>query len=182
MHRYEKLWLGAALLLIVGIIATISYGAVGLGIEMVGDDEKITPEEIPDDERFSVPPEPGNHIVPQGDGHYDVYMVANQYSFHPGTPGPRDDQYAIQVPEGSTVTFYVTSDDVIHGMELVGTNVNTMVIPGEIAVMTAEFDEPAEYGILCNEYCGDGHHNMEGKMEVVPEEEWDGVEGVTDDE
>jgi cytochrome c oxidase subunit 2 len=56
----------------------------------------------------------------------------------------------------------------------VGTNVNTMVVPGQVAEITVEFDEPAEHGILCNEYCGQGHHDMEGKINVVPEDEYGG--------
>ena len=34
IHNYEKLWLGLGLLLIVGFIATITYGAVGAGVTM----------------------------------------------------------------------------------------------------------------------------------------------------
>jgi cytochrome c oxidase subunit 2 len=49
-----------------------------------------------------------------------------------------------------------------------------MVIPGQVATITVEFDEPGEYGILCNEYCGSGHHDMEGKLIVVPEDEYEG--------
>jgi len=37
VHRFEKVWLGAALLLIVGFIATIAYGSVGVGVGMVDD-------------------------------------------------------------------------------------------------------------------------------------------------
>jgi cytochrome c oxidase subunit 2 len=79
----------------------------------------------------------------------------------------------IEVPANSEVTFYITSRDVTHSFSVVGTNVNTMVIPGEISQMTVQFDEPGEYGILCNEYCGEFHHTMEGKLNVVPEDEFD---------
>lgn len=39
--------------------------------------------------------------------------------------------------------------------------------------MTVEFDEATEYGLLCNEYCGELHHDMEGEIIVHPEEEFD---------
>jgi cytochrome c oxidase subunit 2 len=48
-----------------------------------------------------------------------------------------------------------------------------MVIPGEVSKMTIEFEESEEYGLLCNEYCGAGHHGMEGEIHVVPEEEFE---------
>jgi len=78
------------------------------------------------------------------------------------------------VPEDSTVTFYITSVDVVHDFQIVGTNVNTMIVPGKVSEITVEFDEPAEYGILCSEYCGSEHHDMGGNLSVVPEEQWEG--------
>ncbi len=78
------------------------------------------------------------------------------------------------MPAGSTVTFHVTSADVIHGFEVAGTNVNAMVIPGQMTRMTVEFEEPATYGLVCNEYCGAAHHAMEGRLVVVPPGEFDG--------
>jgi cytochrome c oxidase subunit 2 len=72
----------------------------------------------------------------------------------------------IELPAGSEVTFYITSRDVVHGFEVAGTNINAMVIPGEVSKITAEFDEPGEHGIVCHEYCGSGHHDMAGKLIV----------------
>ncbi|WIV66613.1 cytochrome c oxidase subunit II [Natrialbaceae archaeon AArc-T1-2] len=180
VHQYEKLWLGAALVLIVAIIATITYGTVGLGIAMVDDSEEtVNPSNLGEVEGFD---DPG--VTQVGENEYDVHVIAFQFGYEPG-----DEQLfePIEVPEDSTVNFYVTSSDVIHSFSLVGTNVNTMVIPGEVATMTVEFDEPGEYGIVCNEYCGPDHHNMEGKLEVVPEDEFhlfelEGVEAPEDDE
>ncbi len=161
IHTYEKLWLVAAMVLIVGFIATVTYGAVGVGIEMVDDDgATLDPNSLDEDERFSDP-----RVEEVGEDEYEVYVVARQFLFQPDP---------IEVPANSEVTFYVTSADVIHGFEVAGTNVNTMVIPGEVAKLTVQFDEPDEYGIVCNEYCGSGHHGMEGKLIVTPEDEYDG--------
>ena len=162
IHAYEKLWLIASLVLIVGFILTVTYGTVGLGIDMIGDEEDtIAPDDIPEDDRFGDP-----RVEQVGGNEYEVYVVAVQFVYQPRT---------IEVPANSTVTFYVTSRDVIHSFTLVGTNTNAMVIPGEITSMTVEFDEPAEYGVVCNEYCGDGHHFMEGLVQVVDEAEFEGA-------
>jgi cytochrome c oxidase subunit 2 len=56
---------------------------------------------------------------------------------------------------------------------VVGTNANTMVVPGEVSELTVEVDESQEYGLICNEYCGAGHHAMEGKVNVVSQAEFE---------
>lgn len=90
---------------------------------------------------------------------YEVYILAQAWAFQ-----PRE----IRVPVGSTVTFYLTSRDVQHGFRLSDTNVNMMVLPGEVSKLTATFDEPGEYNFVCHEYCGVGHHTMYGQLIVEP--------------
>ncbi|QCC51664.1 cytochrome c oxidase subunit II [Halapricum salinum] len=161
IHDYEKLWLGLSLVMIVGFIATVTYGAVGAGVEMIDDSgDTVDPNSLADHPEFG---DPGVEQV--GPNEYDVHVIARQFVFQPDP---------IVVPANSTVTFYVTSADVTHGFEVVGTNANAMVIPGEVAELTVEVNEPNEYGIICHEYCGSGHHDMEGLLRVVPEDEYDG--------
>ncbi|MFP8953753.1 cytochrome c oxidase subunit II [Natrialbaceae archaeon A-arb3/5] len=159
IHQYERLWLIGSMILIVGFIVTITYGTVGLGITMIGDQEEaLPPDDIDDDERFADP-----RVEQVGEDEYEAYVVAMTFIFQPDP---------IEVPADSEVTFYLTSRDVIHSFTVVGTNTNTMVIPGEVSAMTVEFDEPGEYGVVCNEYCGSGHHDMEGLLVVHPEDEF----------
>jgi len=161
IHRYEKIWFGVALLLIVAFIGTIAYGAVGAGVEMVSDSGgTVDPDNIEEHEKFE---ELGVEQV--GEDEYEVSVRAIRFAFLPGT---------IEVPADSTVTFYITSTDVVHGFQVVGTNVNTMVIPGQVSEITVEFDEPGQYGVICHEYCGAGHETMAGELVVVPEDEWEG--------
>ncbi|TKX79044.1 cytochrome C oxidase subunit II [Halorubrum sp. SD626R] len=164
IHAYEKLWLACSVLLILFLIGTVTYGAVGPGIAMVADSEQpIDAQNLDESERFA---DPGVEQV--GENEYAAYVVAYQFGF---TPDP------IVVPANSTVTFYVTSRDVTHGFEVAGTNANTMVIPGEVATLTVETAEPQEYGLLCNEYCGAAHHAMEGKVNVVSQSEFESRQG-----
>lgn len=159
IHRFESIWIAVSLLLIVGWIGTVTYGAVGAGVTMVDDSggtvDATDPTASPN---FN---DPG--VYPsQADDSIDVYVIARQFQFAPGTLEP------IQLPAHSTVTFHITSPDVIHGFEVPGTNLNVMVIPGQVTTATVEFGEPATYGIVCNEYCGAAHHTMEGQIEIVP--------------
>jgi cytochrome c oxidase subunit 2 len=160
IHTYEKFWLVASMVLIAGFILTITYGSVGLGIAMVDDSEPtINPENINDHPEFG---DPGVERV--GENEYVVHVVAVQFAYLPTD---------IEVPADSTVTFKLTSGDVIHSFSVVGTNANTMIIPGEIASITVEADDPGEYGIVCSEYCGSGHHDMEASLTVVPQDEFE---------
>lgn len=90
---------------------------------------------------------------------YEAYILAQTWTFLPNR---------ITVPVGSTVTFYVTSKDVQHGFNLQQTNINMMVVPGEVSTLTMTFDEPGEYNFVCNEYCGVGHQTMYGTVIVEP--------------
>jgi len=167
IHKYEKIWFGVSLLLIVGFIGTIAYGAVGAGVEMISDSGgTIDPDNINDHERFE---ELGVEQV--GENEYEASVVAQQFFFSADRSDPLG---PIEVPANSEVTFYITSPDVTHGFEVVGTNVNAMVIPGQISEITVEFDEPGEYGLICHEYCGPGHETMSEELIVVPQDEWEG--------
>jgi cytochrome c oxidase subunit 2 len=163
IHDFEKLWLVAALVLIIGFIATVTYGAVGAGVKMVDDSGgTVDPANLDQHEKFGTP-----GVYKTGANSYDVYVIARQFLFEPGTSQP------VRVPANSRVTFHVTSSDVIHGFEVAGTNVNIMAVPGQVAKVTVRFDEAGEHGIVCHEYCGAGHHTMAGSMVVVPESEYD---------
>ena len=159
IHAYEKLWLALSIVLILALIGTVTYGAVGPGVAMVADSQStVDPGALDEDDRFSEP-----RVEQVGENEYEAYVIAQQFIFRPDP---------ITVPANSTVTFFVTSPDVIHGFEIVGTNANAMVVPGQVTELTVEFNEPGEYGLLCHEYCGAGHHTMEGSVVVQPQDEF----------
>lgn len=162
VHRFERFWIYLSLFLIVGFIGTAVFGFTVLDLKVVGDaGGTIDPTHLAETPFAN----PGVRQV--GENKYEVYMVARQFLFMPGTGRP------LTVPEDSEITFYVTSPDVIHGLEVVGTNINVMAIPGQVAKFTTTFPEPETYGMICHEYCGPAHHTMEGLVQVVPKSEFD---------
>ncbi len=167
VHYIEKVWIVAAVLLILTLIGTVTYGALGPGVSMLDNEGGIVPDPGNPVESSSFK-EPG--VYKTGPNTYDVYVLARQFVYRPRK---------ITIPVDSTITFYLTSPDVIHGFEVVGTNVNTMAIPGRIGKFTVNFDQVEEYGLLCHEYCGVGHHLMEGQIEVVPQSQFDATEEST---
>ena len=88
---------------------------------------------------------------------YEAFIVAKMWGFEPSE---------IYVPVGSDVDIYLTSLDVVHGFNIAEKAVNLMAVPGIIARQTVHFDKPGVYKIVCHEYCGIGHHNMQSEIIV----------------
>lgn len=163
IHRFERFWIGVSLLAIAIFITTVVIGFTTYDLRVIGAEETVDPQNL-EETPFADPgikkAEPGSEAA------YDVYVIARQFMFDPGTGEP------ITVPADTKINFHITSPDVLHGFEVVGTNLNTMVIPGQVASFTTRFDTPKTYGLLCNEYCGTAHHVMEGRLKVVSKSEF----------
>jgi cytochrome c oxidase subunit 2 len=96
--------------------------------------------------------------VVQLDKHtYQVFAVARMWSFEPAQ---------IYIPVGSDVDFFLTSLDVVHGFNVFEKNINMMAVYGGITQTTVHFDKPGVYRIICHEYCGTGHQNMQAEVIV----------------
>jgi cytochrome c oxidase subunit 2 len=98
----------------------------------------------------------GSEVEP--DGSVTVRAIGQQYSFTP---------QCVVVPAGTPITFRATSADVVHGLLIEGTNINTMLVPGYVSVLQTSFKAPAEHVMPCQEFCGVGHQGMWGKVKVV---------------
>ncbi|MBB6676705.1 cytochrome c oxidase subunit II [Cohnella lubricantis] len=157
IHRLEKIWLtfGMAMLAVFLLILGLSAFTMGMDTPNSGHDHSVHAAKLSETPPFDHPA-----ITQIGDREYEAVMTAWAFGYSP-------DQDQLVVPAGSTVHFSVTSSDVVHGFEIPGTNVNMMVLPGEVNHVSHKFDEPGEYLILCNEYCGIGHQAMFTKLIVT---------------
>ena len=63
--------------------------------------------------------------------------------------------------------IHLSSLDWQHGFSLQPTNINIQVHPGYEHVITLTPTQSGEFGIICNEFCGIGHHTMTGKIYVT---------------
>lgn len=151
-ERIERIWLWISTAMIAAFLVAITAAALARGVHPASHVETIDPLRVRVDTEFA---SPGTERTP--DGRVRVVMVAELYRFVPGT---------VRVPAGVPVTWRATSPDVIHGLQVVGTNVNMLVAPGYVSQTTVEFEEPGEYLIVCNEYCGLAHHQMQGRLIV----------------
>ena len=53
------------------------------------------------------------------------------------------------------------------GHKLEGTNINMLIVPGQVSKLTVTFDKPGVYTWVCHEYCGLGHAAMFGQVTVT---------------
>lgn len=92
------------------------------------------------------------------DGAITVRAIGQQYSFTPA---------CILVPAQTPVTLRATSADVVHGILIQGTNVNTMLVPGYVSEQFMRFERTGDYLMPCQEFCSFGHEGMWGKVKVI---------------
>lgn len=149
---YEKIWMWASAALIAVFLGAIVLVAGAQTVRPPSHLETVDPATIYEHPEFGMP---GVREAP--DGGVVVTVLAEMFAF---SPDP------IVVPSGRPVTFRITSADVIHGFQVVGTNANAMAVPGYVSQFTLTFPDPGEYLVLCHEYCGLEHHNMMGKLMV----------------
>ena len=154
---YERIWMYIVVVMLALFFTSTAIAAVKGGIHPPSHVETIDPKTVFTDPRFT----------PQGvsvdlQGHVHARLIGMMFAWLPAT---------MTIPAATPVTFHVTSMDVQHGFQIVGTNGQTMVLPGYVSQFTTEFD-PGEYLVACNEYCGVGHHTMASRIRVVPRAQW----------
>ena len=58
----------------------------------------------------------------------------------------------------------------MHGLQIMGTNINTMLLPGYVSTFVATLRGTGERAMPCHEFCGPGHAAMWARVQVVPNE------------
>ena len=154
VYLYELAWILPSIAIPVGMLAALTVTAFGAGIHLPGVDRRIDSRKVAETAPFDKP-----GLVEIAPGRYEVHLTGQIWTFSPSE---------VRVPAGSTVTFVATSRDVVHGLIIPGANVNTMLLPGQVARVTVRFERPGAYPMICHEYCGIAHHTMSGMLVVEP--------------
>ncbi|MEC5423663.1 cytochrome c oxidase subunit II [Virgibacillus sp. C22-A2] len=152
LHRTEEIWLILSVGVLILSMVITGYQTFALGMGPPSNTETIDPQKVDETAPFDNP-----GVFEIGDNEYEVVMTLQAFGFSPNQ---------IEVPVGAEVHFTMTSKDVVHGFQVPGTNLNAMVMPGHIQKISQTFNEPGEYLILCNEYCGAGHQVMSTTITV----------------
>lgn len=79
---------------------------------------------------------------------------------------------SVVVPVGRNVVMQVTGSDVIHSWTIPAFGVKQDGVPGRLAQLWFNVDEPGIYFGQCSELCGQGHAYMPITVRAVPEAEY----------
>ncbi len=93
-------------------------------------------------------------VAPPAGSH--IYMAGRMWSWYP----------VLKLQKGAEYTLHLSSLDVNHGFSLHPVNVNFQVVPGYDYGLKIVPNTTGDFKILCNEFCGVGHHLMVGKVIV----------------
>ncbi|MCC6888372.1 MAG: cytochrome c oxidase subunit II [Hyphomicrobiales bacterium] len=156
----ELLWSFGVGILIAAILSMILFTALTMGVNPPSNVERIDPKTLHLSGEFA---EHNLGTAVAGDGSVTVRAIATQFMFVPR---------CIAVPVNRRVTMRFASPDVIHGLLITGTNVNTMVVPGFVAQVHTEFTRLGDLLMPCHEYCGLGHSEMWSTVQVQSSEQF----------
>ncbi len=160
LGKEEILWIGIALVwcLIMFFMMPIwhIYGKQNLSSEAY----QTTPAKFQASvdamvEQYRTGEEGGIPIVTPPAGS-DIYLLGRLWQWYPILELEKDKSYRL----------HLSSLDWQHGFSLQPVNINLQVIPGYEMVIELTPDQSGDFAIVCNEYCGIGHHMMLGKMIV----------------
>jgi cytochrome c oxidase subunit 2 len=87
----------------------------------------------------------------------DAYMIARLWEWWP----------ILELQKNQTYRLHLSSLDWQHGFSLQPVNINLQVHPGLEQIVTLTPPESGEFSVVCNEFCGVGHHTMVGRIRVV---------------
>jgi len=86
----------------------------------------------------------------------DVYLLGRLWAWWP----------ILELETGKTYRLHLSAMDYQHGFSLQPENINIQVLPGYEHVVTITPNRAGTYAIVCNEFCGIGHHKMVSKLYV----------------
>jgi cytochrome c oxidase subunit 2 len=72
----------------------------------------------------------------------------------------------IILKKGESVILEFTSVDFVHGFHIPDMKVRADLMPGQLTRVPLTFKEAGEYAFLCDNFCGSGHEEMNGKIIV----------------
>lgn len=162
VERAEVLWVSIAFIWCLIMFLMMPYWHMTGNQNLANEAYRITPEKyaakteemaakykVREEGTANVPvvaPPPGS----------DVYMIGRLWEWWP----------ILELEKGKEYKLHLSSLDWQHGFSLQPTNINIQVHPGYDMVMTITPTTTGEHAIVCNEFCGVGHHTMLGKIYV----------------
>ncbi|MGE5564646.1 MAG: cytochrome C oxidase subunit II [Parcubacteria group bacterium] len=156
--RSELRWSVVAFLAVSVIMLAVIFAGVAMHINPPSNIERVNPQDLHLSAEFT---EANLGTRVESNGQITTRIVATQFAFVPR---------CVVLPADTPVTLRLSSPDVIHGILVSGTNVNTMVVPGYVAQVHTVFRKTGDLLMPCHEFCGLGHSEMLATVRVVPKD------------
>jgi len=160
LSKDERMWVIMALIwMLVSFIFMPIFHVVG--------------SQNPPSETYRVDPDRFSALV---DGMVAKYKVGEEKGFPVVHPDPNTPVFVkasmwqwypiLELEKGRTYRLHLSSTDIQHGFSILPINMNFMALPGYDYVLNITPTTTGEFHVVCNEYCGIGHHTMVGKIYV----------------
>jgi cytochrome c oxidase subunit 2 len=153
--RVERRWATIAVIIVVMMAVLAAIAGIHRATMPQPRVETIDPSRIHLSGEF-VEGNLGSALEPNGA--VTVRAIGQQYSFTPA---------CLLLPADTPITLRATSADVVHGILIQGTNINTMLVPGYVTEQLMRFERTGDYLMPCQEFCSFGHEGMWGKVRVI---------------
>ena len=158
--RQELLWIGIALVWCLIMFLMMPYWHIYGKQNLSNEAYQTTPERFQSRvdamvAEHKVRDESGIPVVKPPAGS-DVYMLGRLWQWYP----------ILELEKGQSYRLHLSSLDWNHGFSLQPVNINLQIVPGYEMVLTVTPDTAGEFTVVCNEFCGIGHHLMLGKIYV----------------
>jgi cytochrome c oxidase subunit II len=158
--KSELKWAAVAVATVGVIFAAIIGAALAFQMNPPSNAEMIDPKTLHLSGEFTEG-NLGTSIGPEGQ--VTSRVIATQFAFQPR---------CIVVPRDAPVTLRFATPDVLHGILVTGTNVNTMIVPGYVSQVHTTFTTTGDLLMPCHEFCGMGHSQMWATVRVVEPNEF----------
>ena len=160
-HRTEKVWVTIAFAWCMVLFAMMPLWHLKGGQNPSGIRRRVEPtafyrrtQEFIN--QYKVGEDHGLPIVAPPPGS-DIYLMAMTYQWTP----------ILKLQEGAEYILHLSALDVNHGFNLNPLNVNFQIVPGYDYGLRVTPTAAGDFRIICNEFCGIGHHTMVGRVIVV---------------
>ena len=162
-HKAEKVWVSIAFAWCMVLFAMMPLwhfrgGQNPSGVRSRVDPKAFYARTLAFAAQYKVGEDRGIPIVQAPPGS-DIYLVGLTYQWFPILQLERDKEYML----------HLSSLDVNHGFSLFPVNINFQIIPGYDYALRVTPNSSGDFRIICNEFCGIGHHTMVGRVIVVDE-------------
>ena len=163
IERTELIWIGLSLIWALVMFAMMPYWHVYGRQNLSSETYRVTPESFEErvvafTDAYTVREEADSGVpVVKPPAGADIYMLARLWEWWP----------VLELEKGQSYRLHLSSVDWQHGFSLQPSNINIQVHPGYEHVITITPTEAGEFGVVCNEFCGLGHHTMTGRIHVV---------------